>query len=197
MELTYQGSNCVRLRGKSTQVLLDPPDPLSSVFAKMEPDIIVRTTGATDVDALRSEDGKAQIVAGPGEFEVRGVPVTGVAADGMTIMRVEVDDVRVVSLAGLHRELTEDEIEGLGHVDVLCIPVGGEHGITATAATKLARSVEPAIVVPLKAGEDEAVENFAKEMGVAEGWTAQPKLTLTGGMSASDETRVVILEARN
>ena len=193
MEITYQGNHCLRLRGKTLNVVVDPP---AKIPARLQSEIVVRTSGATDPAALRPNGNNAQFVSGAGEFEVQGVAIRGLSTPDTTVMKVEVDDVRVVAVGNLTRQLTEDEIENLGHVDVLCVPVGDADGMSPVDATKLARSVEPAIVVPLASGNESAVGTFAKEMGLSDGWSAQPKLNLTGSMPASEEIRVVILEPR-
>jgi len=204
MELTFVGLSCVRLRGRDVQVVIDPiPPGTAPGLPKLTPDIVVRTEGATDFATLRPAEGRPQVVSGPGEYELRGIRVLGLPAGDTTLMRVEVDDVRVAAIGRLRRQLTEDEIEGLGHVDVLLVPVGGVDALNATEAAKLVAAVEPAVVVPVRyavaglPGEYEPVDKFAKEMGLAEGaWTPQPKLNLTGSSGTVDETRVVILDAR-
>jgi len=204
MEVTFLGLSCVRLRGRDVQVLVDPiPPGTAPGLPKLTPDVVVSTEGTTDFSALRPAEGRPQLVSGPGEYELRGVRVFGMPAGATTIMRIEVDDVRVAAVGRLRRQLTEDEIESLGHVDVLLAPVGGDDAYTAAEAAKLVSAIEPAIVVPVRyavpglPGSFEPVEKFAKEMGLADGaWTAQPKLNLTGSSGTVDETRVVVLEAR-
>jgi L-ascorbate metabolism protein UlaG (beta-lactamase superfamily) len=203
MELTFVGLSCVRLRGRDVEVVIDPiPPGASSRPPRVNPDIVVRTEGTVDLSLLRPGEGRAQEVSGPGEYELRGVSVFGVAAGTTTIMRVEVDDVRLCALGRLHRQLTESEIDALGHLDVLAVPVGGGDGLEAQAAARLVNALEPAIVVPVRYavpgvdGDYEPVDKFAKEMGLAEGWVPQPKLNLTGSLPTSEETRVVVLEPR-
>ena len=204
MELTFVGLSCVRLRGRDVQVVIDPiPPGTAPGLPKLTPDIVVRTEGATDFAALRPAEGRPQEVSGPGEYELRGVRVFGLPAGETTIMRVEIDDVRIAAVGRLRRALTEDEIEALGHVDVLLTPVGDVDACNATEAAKLVAAVEPAIVVPVRyavpglPGEYEPVDKFAKEMGLADdAWTPQPKLNLTGSSGTVEETRVVVLEAR-
>ncbi|MBV8195053.1 MAG: MBL fold metallo-hydrolase [Candidatus Dormibacteraeota bacterium] len=203
MEITYHGLSSVRLRGRETTVLIDPPQSQLPGLARGGSGLVVRTEGGTDPEKLRPQEGNTQEVSGAGEFEVRGVSIFGFPADGVTVMRVTIDDVIVVSAGRLHRQLTEDEIDALGHVDVLVVPVGGGDGLNASDAATLVHAVEPAIVVPARfrasggTQEYEPVEKFAKEMGLAEGsWQALPRLNLGGSISDTDETKVVILEAR-
>lgn len=206
MEITYLGQSCVRLRGRDAQVVVDPSDDSLPGLSRATPDLIVRTHGFADPVLLRPAAGRSQQVAGPGEFEVRGVAVHSAASgSGRTIVRIEIDDVRVVSVGALDRQLTEEEIDALGHVDVLVIPVGGGDSLAPQEATKVVNAVEPGIVVPVHyrhpsspgSGDLEPVDTFAKEMGLAEGsYAAQAKLTLSGGSSTSDDSRVVILEPR-
>jgi L-ascorbate metabolism protein UlaG (beta-lactamase superfamily) len=202
MEMTYHGHSCVRLRGRELTVVVDPPQTTLPGLAKGAQGLVVRTEGQTDTDRLRARDGEVQEVSGPGEFEIGGVSILGLAAGETTVMRVSVDDVRVVLAGRLRRQLTEDEIDSLGHVDVLVIPVGGGDALSAIEAAKLVNAVEPSIVVPARYGAGDGgaygpVGKFAKEMGLAEGtWEAQPKLVLTGSTGETDDTRVVFLEAR-
>ncbi len=203
MEVTYHGLSCIRLRGRDATVLIDPPQTPLPGLARSAPDIVVRTEGGTDTSKLHAREGHAQEVGGPGEFEVRGVGIFGLPAGETTVMRVEIDDVRVASVGRLRRQLTEEEIDALGHVDVLVVPVGGGDALAAAEASKLVNAVEPSIVVPARfratggGVEYEPVDKFAKEMGLAEGaWQMLPRLSLSGAPGDADETRVVILEPR-
>jgi L-ascorbate metabolism protein UlaG (beta-lactamase superfamily) len=205
VDITYLGLSCLRLRGHDAQVLVDPPATTLPGLGRSQPDIIVRTDGETVPERLRPRPGLAQEVSGPGEFEVRGVTVRGLPAGQVTIMRIVVDEVCVVALGRLDRQLSEEELDELGRVDVLAVPVGGVDALGAVAATKVVNAIGPAIVVPVRyraagvagSGDYDAVDRFAKEMGLSEdALPAQPKLSLTGAMGAAEETRVVILEPR-
>lgn len=205
MEITYLGLSCVRLRGREVQVLVDPPEIQLPGLGRTVPDLVVRTEGRTDTERLRGGGDRSQEIAGAGEYEVHGVTVQAIpVGEERTVSCIEVDDVRVVSVGRLNRTLSEEELEAIGHVDVLLAPVGGGDALGPTAATRLVNAVEPAIVVPVRyrsaapgSGDYEPVEMFAKEMGLVEGsWQSQPKLTLSGGSGGSEDSRVVILEAR-
>lgn len=201
MEITFLGMSCLRLRGREADVLIDPlPEGVRG--PRVTPDVVVSTEGATDAALLHPAEGRPQVVRGPGEYELRGIRVLGLRGPGgITVMRVEVDDVRVCAVGRLEGPLSEEVLEALGHVDVLAVPVGGGDSLDASAAAQLVQALEPAYAVPVRyavagiPGDFEDVERFAREMGLAEGVAAQPKINLTGTVSG-EETRVVILEPR-
>jgi hypothetical protein len=107
VEITYLGLSCLRLRGRDVVVLVDPPATTLPGLGRSYPDIIVRTEGETVPERLRLREGQPQEVAGPGEFEVRGVTIHGLASGAATIMRIEVDEVCVAAMGKLDRQLTE------------------------------------------------------------------------------------------
>jgi len=206
VEITYLGLSCLRLRGRDVVVLVDPPATTLPGLGRSHPDIIVRTEGETVSELLRPRPGQPQEVSGPGEFEVRGVTVHGLHAGAVTIMRIVIDEICVAALGRLDRQLTEDEVDELGRVDVLAVPVGGVDALSAVAATQVVNAIAPAIVIPVRyrsggvagTGDYDPLDRFAKEMGLTDGaLPAQPKLSLTGIMGAAEETRVVILEPRS
>ena len=206
MELTYFGNACVRLKGSAADVVVDPPHGKAPAVAKLKPNLLVRTKGDADPSALRPRDGVPQEVAGAGEFQLGGVSVKGIPVDSGTVMRIDIDGVRVVSMAGVTRQLSEEETDDIGRVDILLIGVGGGSSVMdASEARKAVNAIEPGVVVPVQyraenvanGKELDPVDKFAKEMGLADGaWAAQPKLSLSGSLGETEDTRVVIVEPR-
>lgn len=154
MELQYFGGNCVRITSKKASVVVD--DNLVELGAKSitKADDIVLNTNAKIVKTASSDH---LTIAQPGEFEVSGVSIQGVAAkahmdtDGTnaTIFKLQIEDIRVVIMGHIFPELTDDELEAIGMVDVLIIPVGGGgYTLDPLGALKIIRKVEPKIVIP-------------------------------------------------
>ncbi len=122
------------------------------------------------------------IVEHAGEFEIRGVAVTGVAAprkDGSmhTIYRIDAESMRIGFLGALDRALTDKEVEALGTIDVLIIPAGGKDVLSASAAAELVAQIEPRLAIPSYA-EDPAA--FCREISCPTESTAKLKLVRTG-----------------
>ncbi len=112
------------------------------------------------------------VVDGPGEYEINGTFVRGIASVAAfdkinTIYSVLYDDVRMVHL-GAHNEstLTAEAKEIIGDVDVLFVPCYGESVLDAAGAYKVASALNPKIIIPLYQGaETNALSKFFKESG--------------------------------
>jgi len=93
--------------------------------------------------------------------------------------------------------LTAEQVEELGNVDVLLLPVGGVSTINAPMAAEVVRQLEPKIVIPMHYKtqalnrELEPVERFLKEIGVKK-VNSQPKLSISKS-SLPDSTQVFLL----
>jgi len=104
----------------------------------------------------------------------------------------------VCHLGDLGHVLTTEQVEELGNVDVLLLPVGGVSTINAPMAVEVVRQLEPRVVVPMHyktealTWELEPAERFLKEMGV-EQVVSQPKLSLTRS-SLPPSTQVFLLD---
>jgi L-ascorbate metabolism protein UlaG (beta-lactamase superfamily) len=151
--------------------------------------------------------GEPKIVHGPGEYEISGVLMIGIATfhdaergkkrGENTVYLMEVDGVAICHLGDLGHALSDEQVEELGNVDVLLLPVGGVSTIGATTSAEIIRQLEPKAVVPMHyktpsiSRELDPVEKFLKEMGM-EQIEARPKLTITRS-SLPPSTQVFLL----
>jgi hypothetical protein len=94
---------------------------------------------------------------GPGEYEVAGVECQGIFE---RVYLFEAEDLRIVYLDKIKEELTEKELEKLGDVDILIIPVGGGEVLNQTQAKNMIFNLEPKIAIPSCCGDMSA---FCKE----------------------------------
>jgi len=152
--------------------------------------------------------GEPRLVTGPGEYEISGVLIIGIAtfhdAEGgrkrgrNTVYLMEVDEVSVCHLGDLGHVLTAEQVEELGNVDVLLLPVGGMSTIDASMAAEVVRQLEPKVVVPMHyktqalSWELQPVGRFLKEIGVKD-INSQPKLSFTRS-SLPISTQVFLLD---
>jgi|WetSurMetagenome_2_1015567.scaffolds.fasta_scaffold283987_2 L-ascorbate metabolism protein UlaG (beta-lactamase superfamily) len=185
MEITWLGYSCFRLKGKNTTVLTDPyPPGLGYNLDKPSANIVTVSHSHSDHSNYQAVHGDPRIIYRPGEYEIKGALIIGIstyhdAENGASlgknnVFAIELDEVTVCHLGDLGQPLTSNQIEEIGNVDVLLIPVGGVTTISASQAAALVRSMEPKIVIPMHyktpalTKELDTVEKFLKEMGLTE-----------------------------
>ena len=212
MDVTWLGHGCFRLRGKSASVITDPyPPSLGPKLPKLEADLITVSHDHENHAYVQAVSGNPYVVQGPGEYEVAGITVLGwptfhdrVQGSDLgrnTVYLLEVDDVRVCHLGDLGHKLRDQDIEILGTIDILLVPVGGGKSLDATAAAEVVRQLEARYVVPMHYAlpsvkkDLEPVERFLKEMGV-QAPEALGRLSVQASSSGDADTKVVVLEAK-
>lgn len=133
--------------------------------------------------ALKSEEAHLNI-EGPGEYEISDFSIRGIAAQRnidpsgspslATIYRIEVGDVRIALIGNINEKLSEDQLEGLGVVDIAIVPVGGNgYTLSATGAAHVVRAIDATTVIPVHYAEpglkyevtQDPLEVFKKEFG--------------------------------
>lgn len=205
MELQYFGANCLRIATKRATVVVD--DNLASLGLKSitkSDDVVLKTS-----DKFKVETADFMIDM-PGEYEVSGVVVHGIAARGhmdketdknTTIYTVAAGDSKLVILGHIFPELSDEQVEQIGQVDVAVVPVGNSgYTMDGIGALKVIKKIEPRVVIPVHYADkaikyevaqtelDEALKGLAMEVSetVAKYKPVPAELT--------DSTKLVVLE---
>jgi L-ascorbate metabolism protein UlaG (beta-lactamase superfamily) len=153
MDLQFYGANCLSLTHKGARIVVD--DNLTDLGAKSitKPDDVALFTGphgAADVARL--------VFDSPGEYEVSDISVVGIAArahidepgtKNATMFKLIVGEVSVLITGHIYPELSDDQLETVGLVDLLIVPVGGNgYTVDPVGALKLIKAIEPKLVIP-------------------------------------------------
>ena len=193
MEISWLGHSCFRIRGSQVTVITDPYSPdMGYSLGKPKARIVTVSHQHPGHSYVQGVGGEPRLITGPGEYEIGGVLIIGLATfhdaeNGSqrgknTVYLMEIDEVSLCHLGDLGHMLTAEQMEELDNVDILLVPVGGVSTIGASVAAELARQLEPKVVIPMHyrtealSWELEPVEKFLKEMG-GEQVTPQPKLS--------------------
>ncbi|MCX7608442.1 MAG: MBL fold metallo-hydrolase [Anaerolineales bacterium] len=211
MEITWYGHSCFRLteRGLAT-VVTDPYD--SAVIGyqplKLKADIVTISHDSPGHNYAQAVRGYNHLINGPGEYEIGGVFITGVQTDGYgkknaekprnTLYVFDYLGLNVAHLGDLRSVPTQAEIEALGAVHIVLIPVGGGQGLNAAKAAEVVSLLEPNLVIPMHYRTPavtlslDPLEKFLKEMGLHE---VERLSSLKISRSAlPEETKVVVLD---
>lgn len=208
MELQFFGANCLKITTKKATVIVDDYlADLGKSSVTKQGDVRVFTDKAPE-NALEG----SFVVAQPGEYEIADVSITGVAAQAhidepgttnATMYRIVVDDIRLAVVGNIDAKLDESQLEALGTVDVLVVPVGG-NGITldGVGALQVIKAIEPKLVIPTYYADaklaypvppmslDEALKGMAMEPK-----ERVSKLKIKPADLLSDKAELIVLEA--
>ena len=208
MEITWLGHSCFRLKGKDITVITDPHDSSSGyTLGRVQADVVTVSHDSPDHANIAAVTGNPRIVEGPGEYEIAGVLITGIAThkggngsggQRNTAYLIEMDDLAICHLGDLNTVLSVEQVERMNMASVLLLPVGGRNTINAAQASEVVSQIEPRLVIPMhfmteaSALDLDPVAKFLREMGVTDP-SPQPKLTVSRG-SLPEETTVVLLD---
>lgn len=154
-EIEYKGANSVVITTKKTKIISDPK---ISIVGLKDPSLKDAIELATEERfGINSPDARL-VIDSPGDFGIDEIDIHGISAqrhldaDGKnsTIFRIEIGDSRIGLVGNILGKLSDEQLEELGLIDVLIIPVGGGgYTMDAVSAAGLVRQIDPKIVIPV------------------------------------------------
>lgn len=209
MDLQFFGADCLAINGRGVKLVVD--DNLAKLGGKSvlrDGDVALVTNRS--IIELPAKAKPKIIVDGPGEFEVNDVSVYGIAARGhmdeagqlsATMYKLVYNDLAILITGHIYPELNEAQLEQIGEVDAMFVPVGGNgYTLDAAGALKLIRTIEPKLVIPAYYADKtlkyevpaQSLADVVRELAMEPKETTQ-KLKLKPG-ELSDVTQLVVLE---
>jgi L-ascorbate metabolism protein UlaG (beta-lactamase superfamily) len=209
MVITSFGAQYIKLQLGDTVIGVNPIGKKSGLpTTKFGADLALVSANRSDmndVDQLVYGETKPFIISGPGEYEIKNIPVVGIDAglssDGKvrnTIYVLEFDGMRLCFLGALATaELSPETIETIGRVDILFVPIGGGDVLSPSDAEKVSVMLDAKLVIPVNYSGPKAKEltTFLKEAG-AEGVAPQDKLTLKRKDIEAFEGEIAVLASQ-
>jgi L-ascorbate metabolism protein UlaG (beta-lactamase superfamily) len=215
MNIIWKGQSCFQITTQKTKnpvsIIIDPFSPEIGLRPPSgAADIVLVTHDHKDHNNVKALSGQPFIISGPGEYEIKDVYVLGIASwhDSVmgkergqnTIYVIDTEDLRVCHLGDLgQKELAEDQLEKIGEVDILMIPVGGNFTISEKEAQKIMSQIEPKITIPmhylipkLKVKLD-GVDKFLKSLGI-KSMQPQERLSIKKKDILPEEAKIIVLE---
>lgn len=208
MTISWYGQACFKITDKNATLVTDPFDAKIGLKPpRTEANIVTVSHSHYDHNNIGAIKGEPIIVDGPGEYSVKGVEIKGIACyhdnkqgkeRGMnTIYTIETEGIKICHLGDLGHILSDEQIDKIGNVDILLIPVGGKYTIDTQEAIEVINQIEPRIIIPMHYKVNglnidlDKVDKFAKEMGASK---QVSKLTIKKKELPSEETETIIME---
>lgn len=209
MTLNWFGQSCFRLEGKDASLLVDPfSREIGLRPPKIKDQIVLVTHEHYDHNNLDEAEKDTMIIRNPGEYESKGIYVQGIASfhdkvqgaerGPNTIYLIKWEDMTICHLGDLGQEKLEDhQLDLIGAVDVLLIPVGGKYTLNYKEAVGVIGQIEPKIIIPMHYKvpglniDIEPADKFIKEMGLTPETT--DKFKISKKALPQEETKLVVL----
>ena len=210
MIIIWYGQACFRIQSGKVSVVIDPFDKSVGLTPpRGEAHMVLVTHNHQDHNNSKAIGGDPFVIDGPGEYEKSGVKVTGIHSfhDDKQGLERGANTIYVVTMEGMHiahlgdigqDELSDEQKETLGEVDILMVPVGGVYTIDGGQAASIVNSIAPKIVIPMHykiPGLSVKLQNadqFLKEFG----YEGQPveKLTIKKNDLPQERMEVIVMK---
>lgn len=208
MDITWYGHACFRIGERGVAIVTDPfADDLGYSRPRIRADAVTISHEHPGHNNRIGFRGGPRVFDGPGEYEVRGAFITGIAAyhddysgserGRNTVFVYELGGVTACHLGDLGHVPNQKQVEALSDVDVLLCPVGGLHSLDASRAAEVIGLIEPRLVIPmhyraaLAVPELHSIDGFLSEMGLQVA-APEPEIRVTKS-SLPTETQIVLL----
>lgn len=205
MDLQFYGANCVAITHRGQRVVID--DNLVELGAKgvLKPEDVALYTSRQHkfTNARLTFDG-------PGEYEVSDISIIGLSArahldekgqHNSTMFKLVTGELSVLVTGHIYPELSDDQLEGIGIIDILIVPVGGNgYTVDPAGALKLIKDIEPKLVIPTHTADkalkyevpQQELANALKELGMEPRETTARLRVKPGELS--DVAQLVVVE---
>jgi len=203
MTISWYGEACFLLESGGVRILIEPPQKESGINSpRLKSDILIYSQQVTS--DKRQELPETFVIDSPGEYEIKGINVLGIAdpstSSGQvnTIYNIEIDGIKISHLGFLGKDLDNGKMALINDPDIVLVPIGNGAVLDAEKAMKLINKIEPSIAIPMLYDikglkiKRAPLSVFLKESEAKE--SSQPKLTIKKKDLIEEETKIVILE---
>jgi len=198
MTITWLGHSCFKIEekinGENVSLITDPFSKEIGLKApNVEADIVSVSHNHDDHNNVSSLRGTPFVIDCAGEFDVKGIIVEGIRSfhddkngserGDNIIFRFDVEGISLAHLGDLGNILDSKQLEKLGGVDILFIPVGGKYTLDAKKAVEVISQIEPRIVIPMHYKTEDlkididGVDKFVKELGIEPNYEEKFKIS--------------------
>lgn len=212
MVINWYGQSCFRIQSGELVLVTDPFDKgIGLTPPRGQVNFVIVSHHHYDHDNLEPLLGASpSVFDAPGEYEAKGINISGILSfhdskEGKqrginTIFVIEVEGIKICHLGDLgQQKLSEEQIDAIGEVDILMIPIGGVYTINGEEAVHIINQIEPKIIIPMHYKvpglniKIEGLEPFLKEMGVSKKEIVD-KLTIKKKDLPDEGTKVLVMK---
>lgn len=216
MNIVWHGHSCfeiitTRNKNERVSIIIDPfSKEIGLRVPKLQGDILLVTHQHYDHNNIKAVNGDPFVIEEPGEYEIKDIFIQGIFSwhdpkEGKergpnTIYTIDTpEEIKVCHLGDFgQKELKEEQLEKIGEIDILMIPVGGIYTISAKEAIKIMAQLEPKITIPMHYQLPKlkvrlnSLDQFLKTLGIKK-ISPLKKLSIKKADLSPEEAKIVVL----
>ncbi|MCL4392810.1 MBL fold metallo-hydrolase [Patescibacteria group bacterium] len=167
VSISYLKHAFFALSKKGFSIFIDPYQKLGKLTPPelKNPNILLITHEHQDHNNREYAGKDTYVIDHPGEYDISDVSIKGINTyhdtnkgndrGFNTVFSIDFEDINFMHLGDLGDILSHEQIDELGIVNVLFIPVGGYFTIDAKTAKNIIKDINPHIVIPMHYKIDE------------------------------------------
>jgi L-ascorbate metabolism protein UlaG (beta-lactamase superfamily) len=161
MRIKWFGHSCFKITDdRDVKIITDPFDnTVGYKVPNVHSDIVTISHGHFDHNFTEAIEGNFELINKIGDFYAKDINIRGILShhDNLggkkrgdnIIYTFDIGGIKVCHLGDLGHVLNEKQMERIGGVDVLLIPVGGNFTIDSRDAALVVEQLKPSIVIPM------------------------------------------------
>jgi len=202
MKIRYLGHSCFYLISDSNiRLITDPYSPMGiKIPDNIEADIVISSHDHYDHNYFKGIKGHYEIIKDVKPIDIKGIKIRGLEVfhdneNGRKrgkniIFIIDMDGIKICHMGDLGHKLGKSQLDYIGEIDVLLIPVGGFFTIGPEDAADIVREISPKIAIPMHFKPDlPSNANFPLPIV-----TADTFLTLLNGSKLEKDTLEITKE---
>lgn len=207
MIIKWKGHACFFIECAGKIIVTDPfADSYGYPPLRDTADIVTVSHDHNDHNAWQNLSGNPRVIKQVGDFVLGDISIKGIASyhdqhkgslRGQNIIyRIKAEGATVAHMGDLGHILSPEQVEAMGKIDILLLPVGGTYTVDAELAKQVLEQINPAIVIPMHFKTPDVnlplapVETFISKFARA---VKRPFLDVNGE-DLRGETRVMVLD---
>mgnify|MGYP000910624337 CR=1 FL=1 len=160
MKITWLGHASFLIETATASIVTDPFDESTGYrVPNVSADLVTVSHQHYDHNAVGTVRGNPRVVSEPGvtrfgEIEIKGIKTfhdknLGRDRGENLVFVIKADGLTVCHLGDLGHVLTPDQLQAIGQVDFLLVPVGGTYTISAEEARTIVSLLAPRVAIPM------------------------------------------------
>lgn len=165
MNIKWFGQSCFMLTAENgTKIIMDPYSKMFGSLSgyklpEIDANIVTISHNHSDHNNIGAVKGDFVLIREPGVFSSEGIDIKGVqtfhdnvsgAKRGKNVVyNFRVDGLNVCHCGDLGHLLSIEQINQIGKVDILLLPIGGRAVLDASGAAEVMKQLNPAVVIPM------------------------------------------------